>query len=94
MLTSATVLPSITLRFVNVWLLNWKPDFLPLESYIAFTSTLKGIILPSGWFIIDWKSTVWLFVGGTLVKICILGFALCEAMALFALMMAFLILYG
>jgi len=29
-----------------------------------------------------------------LFKICILGFALCEAMALFALMMAFLILYG
>ena len=29
-----------------------------------------------------------------LFKICILGFALCEAMALFALMMSFLILYG
>jgi F-type H+-transporting ATPase subunit c len=29
-----------------------------------------------------------------LFKICILGFALCEAIALFALMMAFLILYG
>jgi F-type H+-transporting ATPase subunit c len=29
-----------------------------------------------------------------LFKICILGFALCEAMALFALMMAFLILYS
>jgi len=28
-----------------------------------------------------------------LFKICILGFALCEAMALFALMMAFLILF-
>lgn len=29
-----------------------------------------------------------------LFKACILGFALCEAIALFALMMAFLILYG
>tara|TARA_R110001592_G_scaffold150202_3_gene375990 strand:+ start:14995 stop:15234 length:240 start_codon:yes stop_codon:yes gene_type:complete len=29
-----------------------------------------------------------------LFKICILGFALCEAIALFAIMMAFLILYG